>query len=393
MSHSFNNLLSKRAILSDYTGPSVTELAATVTQLVTQSIDWSHLVTDLDLSWDTNTLVNHVSDLIKYRPGFKGYNVTEVLESYIIRECQTKIKDADIERVRLLADLVTRLRSEGLVDLHNVKELVMTITDPEISLLLHNSGLVNIVAQWRHCPPRYLDTLVTGHCATGSSVVRGLVRAAVTVEDKRVAAIMSKLVVLCCDKMTETWSLNWLHVGDRRWAISVLNIVLKHKPDSHSLIQAVGSHLDWIVVKEAGLGSLCDGLVTTIGGDDVVKIVSRILDRGERFNWRHLLAVVSITCDTCPSVVPAWRDVITELMTRAVEEENTDSLITCLVLARHVARVTGVPSYCSWFSSTFSDDTCMGSSGRGGCQFLVSSLTQLVPDEPLSVLRAHLSSK
>ena len=151
MSHSFENLLSKRAILSDYNGPSVTELAATVTQLVTQSIDWSHLVTDLDLTWDTDNLVSHVSDLIKYRPGFKGYNVTEVLESYIIRECQTKIEDGDVERIRLLADLVTKLRSEGLVDLHNVKELVLTISDPEISLLLHTCGLVNIAAQWSSC--------------------------------------------------------------------------------------------------------------------------------------------------------------------------------------------------------------------------------------------------
>ena len=375
--------------MSDYTGPPVTELAATVTKLVTQSIDWSHLVTDLDLTWDTGTLVSHVSDLINYRPGFKGYNVTEVLESFIIRECQKKIEDGDVDGVRQLAELVTKLRSEGLVNLQDVKELVMAITDPEMSLLLHTSGLVNIAAQWRHCPPGYLDTLVTGHCPTGSSVVRGLVRAALTMEDRRVSVMMTRLVTMCCDLVTDDWSLTWIPLEDRRWAISVLNIILKHKADSISLIQAVGGHLDWIVVREVGLGSLCDGLVTTIGAEDVVKIVSRILDRGETFNWRHLLAVVSVTCDTCPSVVPRWRDVITDLMTRALEEENSDSLITCLILARHVARVTGVPSYCSWFSSQFSEDTC----ARAGCQFLVSTLTQLVPDEPLSILRAHISSK
>ena len=95
MSHkdALEALLSSRSVISAYSGPSPTQLAASVTRLVTQSVEWSHLVTEWDPgTHDTCWLLSHVSDQILYRPSLEDYTVTEVVESLLIQSCIKAIK-------------------------------------------------------------------------------------------------------------------------------------------------------------------------------------------------------------------------------------------------------------------------------------------------------------
>ena len=60
-------------------------------------------------------------------------------------------------------------------------------------------------------------------------MARHLVRAAVMSENKAVAADLVRLLTLVLETMDSSWSLAWLAMaGDKRWASSVLNTVIRH---------------------------------------------------------------------------------------------------------------------------------------------------------------------
>ena len=161
-----------------------------------------------------------------------------------------------------------------------------------------------------------------------------------------------------------------------------------HEAGSVTLMDCVRCQGDWGVSTKTGLGSLCHGLMSALSVEDCVKLVTRALDRGS-INWKHLLASVAVTCATDPGSAQHWSLMVTDLLTNAVRAENIDGLITCLVLMRHVTHVSG-DNYSSWFSDLSSEESPHLQS-RSACEFLMSVLVSLVPEEPVSVIRSHLS--
>ena len=232
-------------------------------------------------------------------------------------------------------------------------------------------------------------------------MARDLVGAAVMSESKAVAEDLSRLLGLVLETLDSGWSLAWMAgAGDKRWASSVLNSVIRHGAvaGARGLEEAVTRHLQWTEDAALGLGSLCSGLVENLGYSDVARLIFRALERGEPLNWRHVCAVIRVSCVTCPEASEKWLDLLRPIIAESLQEENSRRLILGLFLVRHVtfsAAPPGTcPSYLTWLNSNLD--------GEGGilcgnvklsCQFLVTVLTKLVSRDPVPVLKAQLSAR
>ena len=108
----------------------------------------------------------------------KDYTETEVIESLLLQSCIKFIKTGHVAAVKNITDIIVKLRKSGHVDLHNVSELQIPVSNPEISMLLHESELVSIGNQWRHFDPDYLETFARDHCSSGTRVAHYIISAA-----------------------------------------------------------------------------------------------------------------------------------------------------------------------------------------------------------------------
>ena len=295
--------------------------------------------------------------------------------------------------VRSVTASVKQLRAEGRLQLRDVAELRARPRDPEITWLLHDSGLVGVAEAWRHTDQRYLDTLARDHCLAATPVARGLVAAAV--EEEELAGTVARLVAACLDQLTPASSLGWL--GGVAERAGLLQLVTRHAPGP-SLAQALAQHLQWPAEDAdpgAGLGSLCAGLLAALGGPAVVRGVARTLARADtRPHWRHVLALVTVARDTCPDTVQLWRDLVADLVTRALEEESEEELRAGLLLARHLTLATTASSYTAWLTDTFAEDSpVLAGAGRRGAHLVVDTVSRLAATDPAPVLRAQLASR
>ena len=111
-----------------------------------------------------------------------------------------------------MTELISQLRTEGKIDLRDVAELRLKISDPEVSWLLHHHRLVDIVTQWRQCDEQFLETFVLDHWRTGSETAVNIVRAVLEAweTDKRMMMMMKRMLTLCCQRMNDDWRLEWL---------------------------------------------------------------------------------------------------------------------------------------------------------------------------------------
>ena len=88
----------------------------------------------------------------------------------------------------------------------------------------------------------------------------------------------------------------------------MLNTVIRHGAEAgaRGLEEAMTRHTEWTEDAALGLGSLCSGIVDKLGFSDVAKLIFRALGRGEPLNWRHVCAVIRVTCVTCPDASEKW---------------------------------------------------------------------------------------
>ena len=219
-------------------------------------------------------------------------------------------------------------------------------------------------------------------------------------ESKAVAADLVRLLTLVLETLDSSWSLAWLAgAGDKRWASSVLNTVIRHGAGARGLEEAVTRHTEWTEDAALGLGSLCSGIVDNLGFSDVAKLIFRALERGEPLNWRHVCAVIRVTCVTCPDASEKWLDLLRPLITESLQEENSRRLILGLLLVRHVTLSvttpgTPGPSYLTWLNNNVDGETgILCGNVKLSCQFLVTVLTKLIPRDPVPVLKAQLSAR
>ena len=105
-----------------------------------------------------------------------------------------------------------------------------------------------------------------------------------------------------------------------------------------------------------------------------------------------MCCLIRILCSAFPEAVNLVLELASSVLTSAVQEENQQKFITGIVIARQVTS-----NYCSWFSSIVNDQSSLiwvsSGSVRNGAQFVMDLLTKLVPEEPVSFIRAHLSSR
>ena len=214
--------------------------------------------------------------------------------------------------------------------------------------------------------------------------------------------------------MTDSWNLQWLAVDNKKWSMTLLNSLVKHSNNGPQLMQAVKNHHQWIFNKEtginikdlnvgfwmhwlscllfSGIGSLCEGIVSVCSAGDTLRILSRIIDREDQLNWKNICCVIRATCSAFPDAVNLVLELASSILTSAVQEESQQKFMKGLVIARQVTS-----NYCSWFSCTVSDQSSLiwvsSGSVKNGAQFVMDVLTHLVSEEPVSFIRAHLSSR
>merc|ERR1719474_2013119 len=232
---------------------------------------------------------------------------------------------------------------------------------------------------------------------SGTRFAHYIISAATSVKEtqsyyKQVMVVLKRMFSFICDTMTDSWNLQWLAVDNKKWSMTLLNSLVKHSNNGPQIMQAVKNHLQWIFNKETGIGSLCEGIVSVCSAGDTLRILSRIIDREDQLNWKNICFVIRATCSAFPDAVNLVLELASSILTSAVQDESQQKFITGLVIARQVTS-----NYCSWFSCTVSDQSSLiwvsSGSVKNGAQFVMDVLTHLVSEEPVTFIRAHLSSR
>ena len=400
---SLHALLSSRDVLKEYSGPDPKELSEHICKLISRSVDTTDLISDEVFSkfsddLDLTPLIQHVEDVIRYRPSLGNYTVEELLECYILQSLDKCVKAGEVEALKNVISVVNKLKTDRKVTI-TVKD--MNTENPEIAFLLYRAEILKIEELFGRSNKAFLQSLARDHCRTGTEVARELVRAAVKSESKVVAGELGRMVTLVLETLDSGWALDWLAgVGDKRWASSLLNSVIRHGAvaGARGLEEAVTRHLEWTEDPALGLGSLCSGLVVSLGVSDLVRLIFRALERGEPLNWRHVCGVIRVTCVTCPDASDKWLDLLKSLIAESLQEENSRRLILGLFLVRYVTfSVTTpgtCPSYLTWLNNNVDGEAgILCGNVKLSCQFLVTVLTKLVSLDPVPVLKAQLSAR
>ena len=247
----------------------------------------------------------------------------------------------------------------------------------------------------------FLHSFARDHCRNGTEVAKELMKAAVTSKKKAVSKEVNKVLTHLLEKLDTDWDLTWLAgVGDKRWASSLLNYVIRHGAESESLEEAVIRHVEWREDPALGMGSLCCGLVESLGASDVMRLIFRALERGESLNLRHVCSVVRVTCLTCPDSPRKWLKLLQPLISESLKEENTRRLILGLFLVRHVTFSVTTPGTCPTYLTWLNENANVEGEASVFCgnvkassQFLVTVLTKLVSRDPEPVLKAQVGAR
>ena len=94
---SLHSLISSREVLKDYSGPDPKELSENICKLISRSVDTTDLISDAMFSKFSNdldlaSLIQHVEDVIRYKPSLRDYTEDELLECYILQSLDKCVK-------------------------------------------------------------------------------------------------------------------------------------------------------------------------------------------------------------------------------------------------------------------------------------------------------------
>ena len=83
--------------MKDYSGPDPKELSENICKLISQSVDTTDLISDAMFSKFSNDidlapLIQHVEDVIRYKPSLRDYTEDELLECYILQSLDKCVK-------------------------------------------------------------------------------------------------------------------------------------------------------------------------------------------------------------------------------------------------------------------------------------------------------------
>nr|CAD7397019.1 unnamed protein product [Timema cristinae] len=126
-------------------------------------------------------------------------------------------------------------------------------------------------------------------------------------------------------------------------------------------------------------------------GDAAVNDIENGILRSE-VNWKWLLMTVSVYLRHFPQADKLLKDLVERHLHEAILKRNLSLLTAVFLLARHccAAETPLFPSYLTWFTASFGNDSITAAS-LANYQVLLKFLTGLVPVEPAFCLKVHIN--
>ncbi|XP_072169579.1 Fanconi anemia group A protein-like [Diadema setosum] len=159
-----------------------------------------------------------------------------------------------------------------------------------------------------------------------------------------------------------------------------------------SVTDTFGQQHEWTFAKASPyVVSLFRQLLLALHESDAVGLLRRALEQ-DQVNWKSALIYTSTGLIYFPEAQELIRSCIQEFVEQALESYEEGPLISAFLLVRQAANEGPhvFPPYASWFKETFSSGP--SSTNKKAFSFLLEFLTNLVPHEMASSLRAHIQN-
>ncbi|XP_071493056.1 Fanconi anemia group A protein homolog [Diadema antillarum] len=177
----------------------------------------------------------------------------------------------------------------------------------------------------------------------------------------------------------------------RLFASRHITQLLSHKTGS-SVTDTFGQQHEWTFAKASPyVVSLFRQLLLALHESDAVGLLRRALEQ-EQVNWKSTLIYTSTVLIYFPQAQELIRSCIQEFVEQALGSYEEGPLISAFLLVRQAANEGPhvFPPYASWFKETFASGP--SSTNKKAFSFLLEFLTNLVPHEMASSLRAHIQN-
>ncbi|XP_069037492.1 Fanconi anemia group A protein isoform X4 [Lepisosteus oculatus] len=177
----------------------------------------------------------------------------------------------------------------------------------------------------------------------------------------------------------------------QKFFLHSLTQILTYKPHL-KVSDALGMQWQWSFAKTCPLlTSLYRKLFVLFSEEELVHHLRQVLETHE-VNWQHVLSSVStlLVCHT--QAQHRLKDLLTQLLTKAFELYDLESLITAFLLARQ-ASLEGPAvfmSYTGWYKMSFGSASGYHGNSKKSLVFLLKFLSDLVPFEPPQYLKVHV---
>ncbi|XP_069502136.1 Fanconi anemia group A protein isoform X2 [Ambystoma mexicanum] len=155
---------------------------------------------------------------------------------------------------------------------------------------------------------------------------------------------------------------------------------------------AVRMQGDWSFAKACPLlTNLYRRLFVMFSMERLISHLQQVLESQE-VNWQHVLTCVStlVICQT--DAQPLIKGLLTQLLTKAFENYELESVITAFLIVRQAALEgpAAFMSYTEWFKVSFGNTTGYHSGSKKSLVFLLKFLSDLVPFEAPQYLKVHI---
>ncbi|KAG8225647.1 hypothetical protein J437_LFUL010332 [Ladona fulva] len=165
--------------------------------------------------------------------------------------------------------------------------------------------------------------------------------------------------------------------------------------------QAFQKQNEWTCSKSPQyLCQLLQSLLIPFDAKDALDLMKKVMLKGN-FNWRIMLTLMSVFITNKENAGPVMKEYLASLLQEGFAKSCSDTIKLALLIARQCgSEGKNFPSYAEWFSSMFGPkggakkiegnvDVILNS--MSNFKLLMTVITDLVPVESISGLRAHMS--
>ncbi|NXH16014.1 FANCA protein, partial [Bucco capensis] len=170
-----------------------------------------------------------------------------------------------------------------------------------------------------------------------------------------------------------------------------LTEVLTYKP-LLKVSDAIRMQKEWSFTRTSSLlTTLYCRLLVLVSAKEAICQLQQVLESHE-VNWQHVLSCVSTLVVCQAEAEQLFKDVLRQLLSKAFESYDLESLITAFLLARQAALegpALFMP-YSQWFKTSFGNAGGPHGSSKKALVFLFQFLSELVPFEAAPYLKVHV---